>query len=510
MPGRSAPAGSIGARRGRRYARTMPLPAADPLVQTRAGAVRGRWRGGSAAFLGIPFAQPPVGPLRLGAPVPAEPWEGVRDASAYGATAHRGEPGATLIPEPTVPGDATLNVNVFTPAPGDADARLPVLVYIHGGGFVAGSPASPWYDGRAFNRDGIVTVTISYRLGFDGFGWIEDGVNNRAVRDWLLALEWVRENISGFGGDPRRVTIAGQSAGGAAVLTLLAVPAARGLFHRAWAMSAPVSGTRMDAARRREKALAVAAGVEPTRAGFASVSEERLLELQQGLSADRQNRLAEVRDLLADGAPWGPVIDGDLLPHPPLEALASGAGADVPLVIGATDDEFTMITDGATRALRWAPASAVLALLGLPRRPRRAYLSANGPQRAKGTAAVVGRFVTDRIFRTTVLRVRTARGAAPTWVYRFAWPSPVRRWALHCLDVPFFFDCLDDPAVAALAGDAPPRSLADAIHGAAVAFVTGGDPGWPMGTDDAATTRVFDAPDPGIQSDAFASARALL
>ncbi|WP_431797054.1 carboxylesterase family protein [Microbacterium kunmingense] len=212
----------------------------DPVITLSCGAVRGRWRGepgdpgASAAFLGIPFAEPPVGERRFAAPVPVPPWDGVRDATAYGATAQRGDTGITLIPEPSVEGDSTLNVNVFTPRPGDTDAALPVLVYIHGGGFTSGSPASPWYDGRAFNRDGVVTVSISYRLGFDGFGEIPDAPTNRGVRDWLAALEWVQRHIRDFGGDPTRVTIAGQSAGGAAVLTLLGMPAAQHLFHSAW------------------------------------------------------------------------------------------------------------------------------------------------------------------------------------------------------------------------------------------------------------------------------------
>ena len=119
----------------------------DPIVQISPGRVRGVWRDGSAAFLGIPFAQPPVGELRFVAPIPPEPWDGMRDAVDYGATANRADPGNTLIPEPSIPGDSTLNVNVFTPRPGESEAALPVLVYIHGGGYVAGSPASPWYDG---------------------------------------------------------------------------------------------------------------------------------------------------------------------------------------------------------------------------------------------------------------------------------------------------------------------------------------------------------------------------
>ena len=174
-------------------------------ADTTAGRVRGFWREGSAAFLGIPFAEPPVGELRFAAPVPHRAWKGVRDAVEYGATPQRETLAeVTLIPEPSLPGESTLNVNVFTPSPGAG--ALPVLVYLHGGGYVAGSPASPWYDGSAFNRDGVVTVSISYRLGFDGFGWIPDAPHNRGVRDWLLALEWVRDNIAGFGGDPARVT----------------------------------------------------------------------------------------------------------------------------------------------------------------------------------------------------------------------------------------------------------------------------------------------------------------
>src|SRR6478752_4372416 len=210
MPGIRVPrchAGCCRPRSPRRSTSTMSA-SAHPVVQISPGRVRGLWRGdpgtagASAAFLGIPFAQAPIGDLRFAAPVPPEPWEGVRDALEHGATAQRGDKGITLIPEPSIPGESTLNVNVFTPAPGSTDASLPVLVYIHGGGYTAGSPASPWYDGRSFNRDGVVTVSVSYRLGFDGFGRIEGAPSNRGVRDWLLALDWVQRNVAAFGGDP--------------------------------------------------------------------------------------------------------------------------------------------------------------------------------------------------------------------------------------------------------------------------------------------------------------------
>lgn len=154
-----------------------------------------------------------------------------RDALRYGATSPQPDRGTTIIPEPVIAGDNELNLNVFTPDLGGA--RLPVLVWIHGGGFFGGGNASPWYRGSAFARDGVVLVSINYRLGAEGFLELPGAPTNRAVRDWVRALEWVQENIEGFGGDPGKVTIAGQSAGAAACATLLAVPAARGLFRHA-------------------------------------------------------------------------------------------------------------------------------------------------------------------------------------------------------------------------------------------------------------------------------------
>lgn len=492
-----------------------------PVVTIAPGRVRGVWRGSpgtpgaSAAFLGIPFAQPPVGDLRFAAPVPPEAWEGIRDAVEYGATAQRGDTGLTLIPEPSVDGESTLNVNVFTPAPGAAEL-LPVLVYIHGGGYVSGSPASPWYDGRAFNRDGVVTVTTSYRLGFDGFGHIPGAPSNRAIRDWLAALEWVRENIAAFGGDPSRVTIAGQSAGGGAVLTLLGMPSAQHLFRSAWALSGALADVSAERARTFSAKLAHLAGVPATRDGFASVPERRLLELQQkATTSDDHGPLADFRSLLDEGLPWGPAIDGDLLTQRTVDSIAAGVGADKPLVLGATDDEFTMVADNAKGRLRFVPVSLALGRLGLDRARRKAYLAANREVRKKGRAAVLGRFVSDKVFRTSVVQVARIRHEAEagsrTWTYRFSWVSPTMGWAMHCLDVPFWFDCLDAEGVGAIAGDAPPAALAAALHGTAVAFIRDGEPGWPAWTPAQGATRLFGgrASQPDVLPDGYASVSAL-
>ena len=484
-------------------------------VDTLAGRVRGAWRGepgtpeASAAFLGLPFAEAPVGELRFAAPVPKAPWEGVRDALEFGATAQRGDPGVTLIPEPSIPGESTLNVNVFTPsptAPGDGGG-LPVLVWIHGGGYFAGSPASPWYDGKRFNRDGVVTVSISYRLGFDGFGWISDAPSNRGVRDWMLALEWVQANIASFGGDPSRVTIAGQSAGGGAVQTLLGMEAAQHLFSGVYSISGATADVKPARAEKFGRELAATLGVAPTRAGFSSLSEDQVLEAQKKATAMTPESFPE---MIKEGLGLGPTIDGELILRPTIESFKAGVGADKPLVLGATDDEFSMIFFENAKKMRWVPKSFLLRKLGMPKDKMKPYLAANADVAAKGTARIGGRFLTDLMFRKSLLETVAARGNAPTWVYRFSWPSAVFDFAEHCIDVPFFFDCLDSPvAMEPLTGPNPPQPLADEVHGAAVAFIASGEPGWPAYTQATKQTRVYDTPS-SIVADGYKSVRPLL
>ena len=508
-------------------------------VEIAAGRVRGAWRGepgaadASAAFLGIPFAEAPVGDLRFAAPVPKAPWAGVLDALEHGPTPQRGDPGITLIPEPSIPGDSTLNVNVVTPSPDppDESTALPVLVWIHGGGFVSGSAASPWYDGRAFARDGVVVVTISYRLGFDGFGWIEDAPSNRGVRDWLLALEWVRENIIAFGGDPDRVTLAGQSAGGGAVQTLLGMEAAQRLFHNVYSISGVTTDVTHERSETFGRELAAALDVEPTRAGFSTLSEERIHEAQKKATAMTP---ATLPSLLEHGLPLGPTIDNELILRPTDESLAASVGADKPLVLGTADDEFSMVFAQNARKMRVIPKTFLLRKLGMPKHTMKPYLAANAEVASRGTARIGGRFLTDRMFRTALLRTvsarqdgqrvatdaaqtamdrevsATARSEAPTWVYRFSWPSSVFGFAQHCLDVPFFFDCLDSPlGMDALTGPNPPQELADDVHAAAVAFIAGGDPGWVPYTEPGLSTQIFDTPT-SQAADGYRSVRPLL
>ncbi len=492
-----------------------------PIVATPAGRVQGTWEradGGAgpdarvAVFRGIPYAEAPVGPLRFAPPQPRRPWEGVREASSFGATPQRGETGITLIPEHAIAGDDTLSVNVWTPAP-DPAAALPVVVWIHGGGFLSGSPASPWYDGRAFARDGVVLVTLSYRIGFTGFGWIEGATQNRGVLDWIGALGWVRDSIRGFGGDPGRVTVMGQSAGGGAVLTLLGVPGAAGLFQAAYAVSSAVADPSPEEARARGRHLARLAGVAPTLDGLAEIPESRLLALQPKITAPAApHLLRDLHEILREGLLLGPVVDGEVVTCALDEAVAHGANAGVPLVLGATDDELSgLFHPGGV--IDHLPRHAMLLALGARPDAAHRWLMDPSVQSVDSTARLLGRFATDMILRQNVPRVAAARSASPeagpTWSYRFAWHADQPPRAGHCIDVPFLFDRLDASGVDRVAGANPPQALATAVHTAVVRLARDGDPGWTPDAGGLGPSRVWDMP-LREEDDAFASARALL
>ena len=478
-----------------------------PVVATTAGSVQGIWRGASAAFYGIPYAQAPIGELRFAAPEPALPWDGLRDASAPGATPQRRPFGpVTTIPEPCFPGNETLNVNVFTPAP-TTDAKLPVFVWIHGGGFFAGSSSSPWYDGRSFNRDGIVTVAISYRLGFDGFGWISDAPTNRGLRDMILGLEWVRDNIAAFGGDPTTITIAGQSAGGSAVMSLLASPLAQPLITRVISHSGGGLTRELPDAERIGREMALRAGVDPTRAGWSTLTEDELLDLQTSYMAPTRTPPASAADHVATtlanrgiGLPFVPLTGDDVLPLPIAQALAAGTGADKDLMAGTVAHEFTLSTLPFTEP--WAGTDPVTALVdgGVPSATATAYVASH-PELAS-TALVCGQLGTDFMFRIPTISWLDAHGTR-TWSYDFRWPTPLVGLSYHCLELPYAWDVLDAEGVTAVCGDNPPQVLADEMHAAWVRFIATGDPGWAGWNGHNAY--VFG----GEQADTYASSRLL-
>ncbi len=205
----------------------------QPRVRTTEGVVEGRWRQGQAVFRGIPYAQPPVGTLRFAAPAPPRSWEGTRQATEFGPAAPQSGPALT----DAARGTGWLTLNVSTPDAGAAG--LPVLVWIHGGAYIAGASSDPMYDPAALTGAGLVVVSINYRLGAEGFALFEGAPPNRGFLDQIAALRWVWRNIASFGGDPDQVTVAGQSAGAGSIAALLAMEPARGLFRRAITHSVP-------------------------------------------------------------------------------------------------------------------------------------------------------------------------------------------------------------------------------------------------------------------------------
>ncbi|MFF9587996.1 carboxylesterase/lipase family protein [Streptomyces sp. NPDC014646] len=448
----------------------------SPLVGTAHGTVRGTREGGVAVFRGIPYAAPPVGARRFAAPEPPEPWEGVRDAMAFGPTAPKrpyAPPLGRLLPDPDVPGDDCLNLNVWTPSP-DA-AGLPVLVWIHGGSLLHGSSTVPLYDGAAFARDGVVFVSLNYRLGIEGFGVFPNAPANRGLLDQIAALAWVRDNIAAFGGDPDLVTVCGESAGAIGIAALLAAPRAKGLFRRAVLQSgAPNALPLDDAARRTTELIARRLGVAATAGALAEVDRERLL--------DAQTEVTSGGSPLTGGNSFQIVVDGDLLPRDPLEALLDGASADVDLLMGANTEEYRLwfVPSGLTEKLSRVGLRLALLKFRVPRETERAY-RANRPDAAPGE--LLGALATDLLLRVPLNRVADARAGAPgsTRLYEFGWPSPVLGLgACHALEIGFVFDNLDKPDAVALTGPDAPQELADAMHAAWVRFAATGDPGWPV------------------------------
>ena len=258
-----------------------------PPIRLKDGAVRGTAESGVWAFLGIPYAAPPFGANRMRPPVPVQAWNGERNASRYGPTVPKaGYPPAfvPLFPEVVIPGEDCLNLNVWTP--GTDAGGLPVLVWMHGGAFTNGSGSVGEYNGAAFARDGVLCVTINYRLAAEGFVFLDDGIANLGLLDQLAALRWVQDNIAAFGGDPARVTAAGESAGAMSVVTLLSMPLAEGLFTQAIAQSGAAAHTLTpDQALIVSRSLADALDVPADRDAIRTVPPGRLVQAASELSS---------------------------------------------------------------------------------------------------------------------------------------------------------------------------------------------------------------------------------
>ncbi|MGW2703224.1 carboxylesterase/lipase family protein [Streptomyces sp. NPDC001340] len=470
----------------------MTADQAGPVVTTPHGAVRGRYEHGVAVFRGIPYAAPPFGPRRFRPPEPPEPWDGTRDAGAFGPTAPKppySEAFAQYLSDPVIPGDDCLNLNVWTPEPGPG-ARLPVLVWLHGGALTRGSSAVPVYDGRTFARDGVVCVSVNYRLGVEGYGLFPDAPPNPGLRDQLAALRWVHETISAFGGDPGNVTLCGQSAGAISAGALIAAPQTQGLIRRAVLQSGPPEASERDKVRRMVRRMATRLKVPATAEAFATVDRDLLLRTQA--------EVGRLSSPVLGGPAFGIVVDGDLVPGDPLQAIIDGEAArGVDLLMGWTRDEYRLwLVPGGLleRVDRLGPVALAGAMARchvgheVPRGYRTLHPDA-------GTSEIVGQMVTDHLLRVPLRRLADARPGT-SYLYEFAWPSRIPGLAAcHALELGFVFDTGDVPESARLAGEGAPPELCTAMHAAWVRFATTGDPGW-QPWDASHPVRIFDDGDP--------------
>ncbi len=478
------------------------------LVQTRYGTVEGLDRDGVLQFRGIPYAAPPAGNLRWRPPRPPEPWTGVRPAQQFGPMAPQGPSQFTVLPalpQPEVSEEACLTLNVYTPAV-DGDPR-PVLVWIHGGGFTGGSGRTPWYNGASFASHGTVVVTLNYRLGALGFLHLGDelsGSGNCGLLDQVAALEWVRDNVAAFGGDPGNVTVFGESAGAMSIGCLLGMPAASGLFHQAILQSGAAGSVNgVDhAAGVAERVIAKAGGLDAARAA----SWERLLAVQAEVAAELHRGVGRL--------PFMPVVDGAVLPRPPLRSVEAGAAASVRLVTGTNRDEMTLFLAGMPEGLGIGEEAAVGRLeLANPGAGRSLYDAYRAELGAGCRPADVWVAVeSDRVFHAPAVRLAEAQaGHTPdVWMYLFTWESPALDGGLgscHALEIAFVWNTLGTAGSQAFTGAGPQaQAVADEMHDAWTAFASRGDPGWDRYREEGRATRVF-GPGAGVVSDPMGVAR---
>ena len=455
--------------------------AASIVAATRAGRVRGLREQGVHAFKGIRYGADTTG-ARFQPPRAPRAWSGVADATAYAASApQRGGAG---------PGsEDCLFLNVWTPALADGGKR-PVLVYIHGGGYDTGSGSDPLYDGtRLCRRGDVVVVTVNHRLNAFGYlylgriGGAEVAASGNAGQlDLVLALQWVRDNIAGFGGDPGNVTVFGQSGGGAKIATLMAMPAARGLFHRAWTMSGQqVTAAGPRAATQRAQLFLHTLGIDP--AAPDAVARLRALPAAEILEATTVRDLSRVEDTRLY---FGPVMDGEVLPRHPFWPDAPPQSAAIPMVIGNTRDETRAFLGNDPRnfELDWEALPARLETQQfvdiradlVVAEYRRLYPHYT-PSEVFFAATTAGRSWRGAVEELEA-RARQAGPAAPTWAYQLDWGSPLdggKLRAFHTLDIPLVFDNIRQPG--SRTGDgADAQALADRMSDALLALARHGDP----------------------------------
>jgi len=466
--------------------------ASASVAETAYGKVRGTSVEHIKIFKGIPYGGPTDGKNRFMPPTKPSPWTGVRDALAYGPSAPQTNPGARPAQASTSgqglgkESEDCLVLNVFTPGVA-ADRKRPVMVWLHGGGFATGSGSSPLYDGTNLARRGdIVVVSINHRLNAFGYTYLGDVAGGdfalsgcAGMLDIVAALEWVRDNIAGFGGDPNMVTIFGESGGGRKVATLMAMPGAAGLFHRAVIESGAILRlpAREDATKETEMLMAEV-GLKPDHAReLQSIPVEQLL---RGYYAAAGRFKSSIPGTL----PHSPTIDGKAVPGHPFDPTAPSVSADIPLLIGYNRTEETLFHRGneildLDEAGLMQRVKAVIG--GEPDRVIEVYRKAHPEASPWDLYMLIGTDHPRGTYTRELARRKADLGRAPAYLYRFDWETPVAPHLKtpHAIEIPFVFDNISKSK--ASTGDAPEtHALAARVSAAWVAFAKTGNPNTPQ------------------------------
>jgi len=440
-------------------------------VRTDSGCVRGTREDRLAVFRGIPYAAAPIGDQRWRAPAPAATWSGIREATAFGKACPQLETSGGKLET----AEDCLTLNIW--APSEPAAKLPVMVWIHGGGLVQGGSALPFYDGARLAADGVVVVTFNYRLGALGFlahpALSAEDPNhvsgNFGLLDQLAALRWVKTNIGAFGGDANNVMIFGESAGGESVCALMASPLASGLFSRAAIESASCVGYG-----QALRALAQSHGKFESRLA----QGERIAKLLgcttaaclRGKSVEAiVNASPAALGFLGKGEKYGLAVDGYALTEAPAAAMAAGKLANVPLIVGTTADEATLFTSKLT--IRPGMYFAIVARIFKGAAPR--VLAEYSPRTFGSAQAAFDALVTDLVFTCPARRVARAMHGQPVYRYLFshvtAKNAAANKGATHGSEIPFVFGTQSSPT-------AEERTLATTMVGYWTHFARTGDP----------------------------------
>jgi para-nitrobenzyl esterase len=393
--------------------------------------------------------------------------------------------------------DDWLTVNVWSPDLGAAG--LPVMVYIYGGAYIIGESATEVYRGAELARSGVVVVSFNYRVGFEGFAQIAGAPANRGLLDQVCALRWVAANIAAFGGDPGNVTVFGESAGAGSVAALLVMPSAEGLFRRAIAQSVP--GTHLTPELAADVAAAITAelGLRADIEDLRAVDPERLRTATDSVAAKMLEHESRWGELARTVTPFAPVVDGEVLPAVPWEALADGRARGVELIVGHNRDEYRLFMGLAGQLGQVTDDMAADALRRLSPGGEAAYREAYP---AADSNLLFELVQSDWVFRIPALRLAAANAAAggTSYLYELCWPAPAMGGILgacHGLDVPLVMGNLElAMAGLALLGETPTpeaRQLSQLMRAHWTAFAAGGNPGWPPYTPEFPRTRLFDA-----------------